>query len=134
MRTATMLPLTRRVAPKIGALLPGASVECDDGFRITTVSRRDGLPEPFGLLSDGTREQIAVITRLAYAEMLADQGWPATVILDDALAFSDGVRMEQMFDVLAQSATRVQVLVLTCREDLFGRLGGTRLHLEAVAA
>ena len=29
-----------------------------------------------------------------------------------------------MFDVLTQEATNMQVLILTCREDFFGRLGG----------
>jgi len=70
-----------------------------------------------------------VLARLAFAEMLIDQGKPAMVILDDALAYSDPERMERMFDVLAQAAAKMQILILTCREDLFARLGGTEIKL-----
>ncbi len=129
-RAATMLPLTRRIAPKLAVLLPGAVIECDDDFRVSTVARGSGRSEPFENLSDGTREQIAILARLAYAEMLTDRERPAMVVLDDALAFSDETRIEQMFDILSAAAARVQILVLTCRADLFGRLGGNRLSLE----
>ena len=68
-----------------------------------------------------------MLARLAFAEMLIDQGKPAMVILDDALAYSDPDRMERMFDVLAQAAAKI--LILTCREDVFARLGGTGVRL-----
>jgi uncharacterized protein YhaN len=51
------------------------------------------------------------------------------VILDDALAYADAERMERMFDILTQASAKTQILVLTCREDLFSRLGGNRLEL-----
>ena len=79
----------------------------------------------------GTQEQIAILVRLAFAEMLVEQGHPATVILDDALVFSDDDRMSRMFDILTLAARNVQVLVLTCREQLFETLGGRQLSLEA---
>jgi uncharacterized protein YhaN len=66
--------------------------------------------------------------------MLTDQGKPAMVILDDALAYSDGERIERMFDILAQASAKTQILVLTCREDLFARLGGHRIELKASAS
>jgi uncharacterized protein YhaN len=75
-----------------------------------------------------------VLARIAFAELLIDQGKPAMLILDDALAYSDDERIERMFDMLARAATRTQILVLTCREDLFGRLGGTRLQLDSIVA
>ena len=68
----------------------------------------------------GTQEQIAVLVRLAFAEMLAEQGHPATVVLDDALVFSDDQRMNRMFDILSMAGAKVQVLIFTCREQLFG--------------
>jgi uncharacterized protein YhaN len=71
----------------------------------------------------GTQEQIAVLIRLAFAEMLVEQGHPATVILDDALVFSDDRRMQRMFDILKMAARNVQVLILTCREQLFEEIG-----------
>jgi uncharacterized protein YhaN len=87
----------------------------------------------FDRLSDGTQEQLAVLARLAFAELLIDQGKPAMVILDDALAYSDDERIERMFAVLSRAAKRTQILVLTCREDLFARLGGNLITLATVA-
>ncbi len=46
------------------------------------------------------REQLSVLTRLAFARLLARDGRPAPVILDDALVYSDDDRIERMFDAL----------------------------------
>jgi DNA repair exonuclease SbcCD ATPase subunit len=123
------LPVLTRLRPYLEALFAGADLSLDEGLRIAAVTR-GGAPEPFERLSEGTREQIAVLTRLAFAELLADQGLPATVVLDDALVFSDDRRIEQMFAILAAAATRLQIIVLTCRERLFEGLPAQRLRLE----
>jgi uncharacterized protein YhaN len=86
--------------------------------------------EIFDDLSDGTQEQVAILARLAFANMLLDSDRPAMLILDDALAYSDNARMETMFDILTEASTNMQILVLTCREDAFRRLGGTRIRLQ----
>jgi hypothetical protein len=91
--------------------------------------QRDGQGEEFESLSGGTQEQLAVLTRLAFAELLLGQGRPATVILDDALAFSDDERIESMFDVLMRAGERVQIIILTCRKRLFTRLGAVPLEI-----
>ena len=126
-------PLVRRIRPYLDALFPDADLEVDATFRIVTVARQGGA-EPFERLSDGTREQIAVLARLAFAELLADQGRPAVVVLDDALAFSDDQRIEQMFDILVHAAAKLQIILLTCRERVFARLPARRLRLEQVEA
>ena len=56
------------------------------------------------------------------------------VVLDDALAFSDDQRIEQMFEILARAAAKLQIIVLTCRERVFARLPARRLRLEQVEA
>ena len=71
-----------------------------------------------------------MLTRLAFAELLLKQGRPATVILDDALAFSDDQRIERMFDILMRAGENVQIIVLTCRKRLFARLGATTLEIQ----
>jgi DNA repair exonuclease SbcCD ATPase subunit len=124
-------PLVRRIRPYLEALFPGSDLEVDEAFRITAVAR-SGAVEPFERLSEGTREQIAVLTRLAFAELLADQGRPAVVVLDDALVFSDDRRIEQMFTILAGAAARLQIIVMTCRERVFQGLAAHRLRLEEV--
>ncbi|MDZ7829234.1 MAG: hypothetical protein U5K33_07030 [Halofilum sp. (in: g-proteobacteria)] len=115
-------------------LFPGADIRIDENLRITGVVRDAGYEEAFHHLSMGTQEQIAVLVRLAFAEMLVEQGHPATVILDDALVFSDDRRMSRMFDILNMAARNVQVIILTCREQLFEDLGGQPLSLTAANA
>jgi DNA repair exonuclease SbcCD ATPase subunit len=126
-------PLLRRIRPYLQALFPGCELAVDEAFRITAVARA-GAPEPFERLSDGTREQIAILSRLAFAEMLGEQGRPAVVVLDDALVFADDQRIERMFEILADAARRLQIIVLTCRERVFEDLAAHRLRLEQVQA
>ena len=69
-----------------------------------------GSEREFGALSVGTREQIALVLRLAIAEALG-----TFVVLDDQLTQTDETRMEWMRRLLAQAAEEgSQVIVLTC--------------------
>jgi uncharacterized protein YhaN len=124
-------PVLKRVRPYLQLLFPGAEITIDENLHIVGVVREAGYEEAFHHLSMGTQEQIAVLIRLAFAEMLVEQGHPATVVLDDALVFSDDRRMSRMFDILNMAARNVQVLVFTCREQLFEELGGRMLSLTA---
>jgi hypothetical protein len=121
-------PVTKCVEPYLRMLLPGADIVIDEEFAVSALAR-NGVREDFERLSGGTQEQIAVLARIAFAELLLDRGRPATVILDDALAFSDDERIESMFDVLIRASERVQIIVLTCRKRLFARLGAGILAL-----
>ncbi len=125
-------PVLNRVRPYLQILFPGAEITVDENLHIVGVVRQDGYEESFHHLSMGTQEQIAILVRLAFAEMLVEQGYPATVVLDDALVFSDDRRMGRMFDILNMVAQRVQILVLTCREQLFEGVGGQHLSLQLV--
>lgn len=127
-------PVLNRVRPYLQLLFPGADIRIDENLHITGVVREAGYEESFHRLSMGTREQIAVLVRLAFAEMLVEQGHPATVVLDDALVFSDDRRMNRMFDILNMAARNVQVIILTCREQLFEELGGTALSVQAAGS
>jgi uncharacterized protein YhaN len=122
-------PVITRVEPYLKMLLPTTDLMLDEDLHITGV-RRNGLEEEFARLSEGTQEQIAVLTRLGFAELLLDQGHPATVILDDALVFSDDDRIERMFDIMTRAAERMQIIILTCRKRLFTRLGARMLRIE----
>jgi uncharacterized protein YhaN len=126
-----MAPIVKRVTPYLQTLFPGAAIDCDEQFQITGIIRELQQTESFSGLSVGTQEQIAVLTRLAFADMLLERGQPAMIILDDALAYSDPGRMEVMFDLLTEAAKRTQILILTCRGEIFTRLGGNRLKVLA---
>ena len=125
-----MSPVVNRLRPYLQLLFPGANIAIDENLKITGVVREGGYEEPFHHLSMGTQEQIAVLVRLAFAEMLVEQGQPATVVLDDALVFSDDRRMDRMFDILNMATRNIQVLIFTCREQLFEGIGGSHLSLE----
>ena len=122
-------PVIQRVRPYLRVLFPNAEIKIDENLYITGVERDAGYVEEFDHLSMGTQEQIAVLVRLAFAEMLVEQGHPATIVLDDALVFSDDQRMDRMFDILNMASKNVQVIILTCREQLFEGLGGQPLSL-----
>ena len=140
-RERTLAPLLTRIGPYLQALFPRAELRLGEDFRITNLSRPtaeraeaadDAEGERFELLSHGTREQVAILARLAFADMLLASGRPAFLVLDDALAFADPARMERMFDILTDAGRRMQILVLTCRDDVAAGLGGTRVALRQV--
>ncbi|MGO7580803.1 ATP-binding protein, partial [Rhizobium ruizarguesonis] len=72
-------------------------------------------------------EQLSVLTRLAFARLLARDGRPAPVILDDAIVYSDDDRIERMFDALHSQSRDQQILVFYCRQRAFAKLGGNVL-------
>jgi DNA repair exonuclease SbcCD ATPase subunit len=130
-KTRYLTPVVSRVEPYLKMLLPGSNIVLDENLQIAAL-QRSGQREDFEVLSGGTKEQLAVLTRLAFAELLLGQGRPATVILDDALAFSDDDRIESMFDVLMRAGENVQIIVLTCRKRLFTRLGASPLEIRTL--
>jgi uncharacterized protein YhaN len=99
-----------------------------EDFRPNTLLR-SGREEAAEDLSKGTQEQIAVLTRLAFADLLLSKGKPASLILDDALVFSDDDRFETMTEILSEAAKRMQVIVLSCRSRAFRHIDATRLSL-----
>ena len=123
-------PVLDRVRPHLGFLFPGADMRIDENFGIVGVTRQTGYEESFDHLSMGAQEQITVLVRLAFADMLMEQGRPATIVLDDALVFSDDQRMSRMFDILNRVSQKIQIVVFTCREELFEKLGAKQLTLR----
>ena len=83
-------------------------------------------------LSGGTREQIAILTRLAFARLLARTGRATPVILDDAVVYADDDRFARVLDAIAAVAADVQVIVLTCRERSFAGVPAIRPALSCV--
>lgn len=115
-------PVARRARRHIERLLPGCDLSFGDDLGLNSISR-SGLSEGCGDLSRGTQEQLAVLTRLAFADMLLEQGAPVSLILDDPLVYSDDTRLDLMTEVLTEAATRMQVILLTCRDRAFRHLG-----------
>ena len=123
-------PVKLQIQPYLNWLFPNAKIEFDEELNIISIDRN--FSESFHNLSMGTQEQIAVLVRLTFAELLAEKDRPATVILDDALVFSDEERLKTMFDILHSSSRNIQIIILTCRESLFEGLGGRVLTLNQI--
>ncbi|KTD57020.1 hypothetical protein Lsan_2642 [Legionella santicrucis] len=80
-------PLTEAMPPYLKILFPDSEPIIDEEFCLQHILR-NGIREPFENLSIGTREQLAILLRLAYANLLAEKGASVPVILDDALVNS----------------------------------------------
>lgn len=123
-------PVARRAARHIGRILPGCAPSFDAALNLHAI-RRDGVEEGCEHLSKGTQEQLAVLSRVAFAELLGEQGQPVSLVLDDPLVWSDDIRLDAMIDLLEEVAGTMQVIVLTCRERAFRGMGGNRVELAA---
>ena len=90
-------------------------------------------PFTFANLSGGAKEQIAAAVRLAMAEVLAaDYGGCLPVVFDDAFAYSDPVRVQELQRMLDLAATRgLQVIVLSCNPTDYASLGAKRVSLRS---
>ncbi len=133
-------PVRKELLPLLRQVIDGADLVLSEQLGATGLVR-DGQDDALERLSGGTQEQIAVLTRLAFARLLARGGQPCPVILDDALVYADDQRREQMFTVLNHVATPnpkgeagLQLLYLSCHENATRGLGGHRLTLERWAA
>lgn len=130
---ADYLPALERHAEHfVRRLFPGASLGMDLAALQPARLGRDDAAFDLGRLSVGTREQIAILVRLAFARLLRDRGLPVFLILDDALAYADGERLAAMVSLLAEEARDVQILVFSCRE-VFDGVAARRLSLVPAA-
>jgi hypothetical protein len=73
---AFLEPVLQRVQPFLDLLFPGMGVTLEEET-----------------LEHGTREQLSIVVRLAFAVYLREKGYPAVAILDDALVYADPSRL-----------------------------------------
>ncbi len=123
-------PVLSELRPLMGLLFDDVSITFDDKSLLPQTLQRNGLVEVVEHLSGGMREQLAVLTRLAFARLLAKDGQPTPVILDDAVVYSDDDRIEKIFDALHRQSRDQQIIVFSCRQRAFTSLGGTMLEVS----
>jgi hypothetical protein len=131
---------TRPLADKVSGYLQclfgptaEALVSLEDGeFQTIALSRQESGAFDFPTLSGGTMEQVGVAFRLAMAEILAqDHAGCLPVVLDDAFANSDPVRVAALQRMLDLAATRgLQIIVLSCTPSDYTNLGAKRITLQ----
>ncbi len=122
-------PVRERLRPYLRMLFPETELRLsEDDLEIVSLSR-GGIEEPFAALSIGAREQIAVLTRLALADLLREKGRPVALILDDPLVNSDDERFRRMERALRKAAASLQIVILTCHEARYETLGAKIIRL-----
>lgn len=130
-------PLQKHLNRYLQLLFPQAQLSVDEHLKPTHLVRSvNGNQEhgDIGALSFGAREQMGLISRLAYADLLQEAGRPTLIILDDALVHSDQARLAQMKRVLFDAAQRHQILLFTCHPEDWRDLGVVARDLEALKA
>ena len=126
-------PLQKHLDRYLQLLFPSACLEVDESLvpgALTRPGTRGPQTGDFETLSFGAREQMGVISRLAYADLLKEAGRPTLIILDDALVHSDAQRLGQMKRVLFDAAQRHQVLLFTCHPGNWMDMGVALRALE----
>lgn len=126
-------PLQKHLNHYLQLLFPAAHLEIDENLSPGPLTRTGPAgPESgvFEALSFGAREQMGVISRLAYADLLREAGRPTLIILDDALVHSDDERLSMMKRVLFDAATRHQLLLFTCHPEKWRDIGGRARSLS----
>lgn len=136
-------PLQRHLQRYVGLLFPGASLSVNEQLVPELLLRPGRGAEGggggeeysrFDALSFGAREQMGLISRLAYADLLHEAGRPTLLILDDALVHSDGERLHAMKRVLFDAAERHQILLFSCHPQHWRDLGVEARELVALRA
>lgn len=129
-RETFLAPVQRRVQPYLRLLHPESEVVLSDDDLGVTALRRNGRDEPFDSLSVGAREQVAVLTRLAFADLLRERGTIAPIVLDDALVNTDPGRFKRMMLAIRKAAKNLQIIVLTCNEVQWLQEGAPTIRLS----
>ncbi|MEZ5825525.1 MAG: hypothetical protein R3C97_12540 [Geminicoccaceae bacterium] len=117
-------PVRSRLEKHLPFVIPGARARIDAAdFSLSDLERGE-IAEPFDTLSIGTREQLSVMIRLAFAELVLDRhGEAPPLILDDALVYADEERFDRMKTLLSRAGQSLQIIILTCRPRDYVGLG-----------
>lgn len=133
--------LTESVQRHLSAITGGAYVEVGMNPRDLSVDVREartGQWRDARLLSEGTREQIYLLLRVAMAEHLVTTDERAPLLLDEVTAQSDPERKRRILDVLHALSADRQVILFSHDAEVVEwastSLGGPRDRLVQLAA
>lgn len=134
---ALQAPLHKHLDHYLRLLFPQASITLDENLSPRVLTRgngHDAQPGSIDELSFGTREQMGLICRFAYADLLCEAGRPTLIILDDALVNSDADRLAQMKRIVYDAGTRHQILLFSCHPENWSDLGCTPRDMAALGS
>lgn len=94
---------------------------------------------PLDSLSGGAKEQLAILTRFAIANLVSLEGAggrvPVPVVVDDALGSTDPSRLQLMATLFSDLGKTGQIMVLTCVPQRYSRVTGrTEYQIEDLKA
>jgi wobble nucleotide-excising tRNase len=115
--------LTESISFYINTLFPKSTSHVNEEFCLHRIERDDFI-EYIHHLSFGTREQLSILFRLAYADLLSKKDVPVMVVLDDSLVNTDGNRHKIMNHLVHRASQNFQIIILTCHEDKYRDSGG----------
>ena len=117
-------PLRERIVAQARLLYGDDDVDVELGDELEIVGRTlAGTTLRWEQLSAGAREQLAILSALAAAQLAGDDGVP--FVLDDALGYTDPERLQRLGALLGRTSG-AQVVVLTCMADRFRHVGRAR--------
>ncbi|MBY0549684.1 MAG: AAA family ATPase [Candidatus Obscuribacterales bacterium] len=126
-------PLQLLVGKRFGTITSGFynAVAFDSTLKANGVAATSvGATVPLDDISFGTREQLALLTRLCLAELLAEGGERQAVILDDNLVHTDAARMALACRLMENSAHAVQIVVFTCHPERYSEFSAKQVFMR----
>lgn len=124
-------PLRQRLEYYLGLLFPDTRLRLDESLQPTGMVR-GSAEDVLSHLSYGTQEQLGILARFAYADLLREAGRPTLLILDDAMVHTDEARRDWMKRALFDAASRHQILMFTCHGSAWKDLGVAQRKLDAL--
>jgi uncharacterized protein YhaN len=94
-------------------------VKIDPDFQVWVRELDSGELRPAENLSRGTQDQLYFAIRFGVLDLISNQEEPCPGFLDEPFAAYDRSRLGEAFEVLSEESGRRQILLFTCREDLF---------------
>jgi uncharacterized protein YhaN len=101
-----------------------------DERRTLLLSQANGKDKEPHQLSTGTREQLYLAIRLAYAQHYCRENEPLPIVMDDVLVNFDDQRSEAALDMLIELAKGIQLVFLTCHQDTIRRIRSRLPQME----
>jgi len=126
-------PLTKRLEHYLKWLFPQSAMTLAENLSPFTLGRAEQF-EALTSLSYGTQEQLGILARLAYADLLKEAGRPTVLFFDDAAVHTDALRRDAIKQALLDAATRHQIFLFTCHPENWNDLGVEQRGLEELKA
>lgn len=124
-RRAYVAPL-RDGVERLGRTIWGPTFVIEIDEDLTIVNRTlNGISVPYASLSNGAKEQMGVLMRLAAAAIVSKNGG-VPLVLDDALSSTDPERLQAMGAILSVASREGQTIVLTCFPEHYAHVATAR--------